>query len=96
MRVSAPRANILLRDESLDASIALQLRRVSQRRHLFPLYDIFVTQRAPLAASECPETVPLCFPTAAISSRGVQPQVLRILCFSTAASTLTALVGRGV
>ncbi len=73
-----------------------QLRRVSQRRHLFPLYDIFVTQRAPLAASECLETVPLCFPTADISSRGVQPQVLRILCFSTAASTLTALVGRGV
>ncbi len=60
----------------------------SEREGIVPLYDIFVTQRAPLG-SECPETVLLCFPTAAISSRGVQPQVLRILCFSTAASSLT-------
>ena len=58
----------------------------SEREGTVPLYDIFVTQRAPLgsASRQC-----YCVFQQQLQLEGVQPQVLRKLCFSTAASTLT-------
>ncbi len=60
------RANALLRDESLEASIALQLQKVSKKAFV-PLNCFCHTEGA---TRQCPKTVLLCFPTAAISSRG--------------------------
>ncbi len=58
----------------------------SERKDIVPSYDIFVTQRAPLgsASRQC-----YCVFQQQLQLEGVQPHVLRKLCFSTAASTLT-------
>ncbi len=58
----------------------------SEEKAFVPLYDNFVTQRALLGNA----TV---FSNSSYQLDGVQPQALRKLCFSTAASTPTALVG---
>ncbi len=58
----------------------------SERKDIVPSYDIFVTQRVPLgsASRQC-----YCVFQQQLQLEGVQPHVLRKLCFSTAASTLT-------
>ncbi len=58
----------------------------SELKDIVPSYDIFVTQRAPLgsASRQC-----YCVFQQQLQLEGVQPHVLRKLCFSTAASTLT-------